>query len=508
MSLNRPYPYHSLLFAIYPILFLYSHNIHEVGFFDILQPIFIVIFLSFSLLFIFNYTFKSFGASGIITSIFIILFFSYGHLFNLIISMFKDVQQGHRWGTILALYFFYGIIFIFSIIFVKKEKIYLEKIINVFNTISLALVTFCLFNIILFKINETSRKNIIKSNSTNNTQIVTKNNLRDIYFIILDGHASSRTLSEYYNYEMDEFTKYLKNKGFFVADSSLCNYSISYLSLASSLNIDYLAGVGLLKSEVDSKSKSMRGPDLLIKKNRIVDFLKSKGYKFVHIGSGWGPTAQNKYADYDMKFSGGNEFSMIALQSTILMPIINYFFRFHIRGRVLFAFSELAKVHEIDHPKFVFAHIMSPHPPFVFGENGEKVFRTEISMDGPVWDQKKDYLNQLTFIDRKVELLFDEILANSKIPPIIVLQSDHGPGSPGDIKDFNDKAAIRSRILNAVYLPSNNDILYHSITPVNVFRLIFNTYFDTNYEILNDESYLTKNDYEPFSLTRVTEIAK
>ena len=47
-------------------------------------------------------------------------------------------------------------------------------------------------------------------------------------------------------------------------------------------------------------------------------------------------------------------------------------------------------------------------------------------------------------------------------------------------------------ILNAFYLPEvDNDILYPTITPVNTFRVVFNLYFDADFELLPDENYAT-----------------
>jgi len=58
-------------------------------------------------------------------------------------------------------------------------------------------------------------------------------------------------------------------------------------------------------------------------------------------------------------------------------------------------------------------------------------------------------------------------------------------------------------ILNAFYLPSGGDeFLYDSITPVNSFRLIFNFYFDTNYELLEDYVYYSYYD-KPYIFTEV-----
>jgi hypothetical protein len=71
------------------------------------------------------------------------------------------------------------------------------------------------------------------------------------------------------------------------------------------------------------------------------------------------------------------------------------------------------------------------------------------------------------------------ILAKSEKEPIIILQGDHS--YPDGID--------RVKILNAYYLPDDgNENLYETITPVNTFRVIFNTYFGGQYEMLPDIS--------------------
>lgn len=59
---------------------------------------------------------------------------------------------------------------------------------------------------------------------------------------------------------------------------------------------------------------------------------------------------------------------------------------------------------------------------------------------------------------------------------------------------------VKYGILNAYYLPNVdkdalNSSLYPSITPVNSFRLVFNLYFDADYELLPDKSYAPYKDY-------------
>lgn len=62
----------------------------------------------------------------------------------------------------------------------------------------------------------------------------------DIYYIILDGYARGDVLQEVYTFDNTEFLDALSSRGFFIADQSHSNYSQTQLSLASSMNFEYL----------------------------------------------------------------------------------------------------------------------------------------------------------------------------------------------------------------------------------------------------------------------------
>jgi hypothetical protein len=134
-------------------------------------------------------------------------------------------------------------------------------------------------------------------------------------------------------------------------------------------------------------------------------------------------------------------------------------------------------------PKFVFAHILEPYNPNTFSQADELMSSGE--------DMEKDYINTIQNLNTNLLSIVKSILSDSENPPIIIIQSDHGwPLTPSE---------SRMPILNAFYLPSQQDVgLYDHVTSVNTFRLIFNAFLGTNFEILDDISMYSTNPDQNF----------
>ncbi len=138
--------------------------------------------------------------------------------------------------------------------------------------------------------------------------------------------------------------------------------------------------------------------------------------------------------------------------------------------RVISILEQLENLHTLPGPKFVFAHIVSPHTPYVFGPEGE--FLVSETFD-------PGYINNVRYLNGRVLEIARSLIENSSHPPLIILQADHGSTSE-----------FKMAILNAYFLPLGGEAdLYPQITPVNSFRIILNRYFDGSYPILPDISY-------------------
>ena len=348
--------------------------------------------------------------------------------------------------------------------------------------------------------------------------------LPNIYFIICDAYPRSDYLKAYFDYDDTPFLNQLRERGFYVAERSRSNYCHTLLSLASTLNMDFL-GPNILDSE-NSKENYLQLISLL-RGNLVVRTLKAHGYEYVAIPSGMFPTIM---VDADRFIHRGTinsteytqhlidtaplfstrssafditEYQQRLIDMTPVRSVVNRMPHLLWYQLVPFSLDKLASLRSKGRPMFVFAHLLAPHKPHAYDKDGKFVETFPPYKDG--WRTVTEYLNT-----RLIEVV-DEIQA-SEPNSIIIIQGDHGSNSAVHGSDSNwrgdwiDYVQSRSANLSTVYLPGKNDegLLYPELTPVNLFRIIFDTYLETEYGRLEDATYLSPpNSHE---LIRVTEV--
>ena len=467
--------FYPLLFAAFPILFLFAYNIDEVPATDLVLPLLIAIIGTLTLLLLLRLITKNYNKIAIITSYFLILFFSYGHVRDAISPGAKVALNFN-----LFLVSLWALLFIAGAFLVIKARRDFSTSTKFLNVVAITLVVISVINIGIYEIktiNLGHEEISEEGSSLGFTNITSTDNSPDIYYIILDMYARDDVLKERLNYDNSEFTNYLANKGFYVATKSCSNYGSTYASLPSSLNMDYL--------DAEEREAGVS----LIPNNKVSRFLKEKGYRYIFVDGGTCWKNMDKYADvYSCTEVFGikvGDFAYSLCETTLLAPFGRLFSGIYGTNtitqyganRILYAFNALADIPDIEEPTFVYAHIMCPHPPASFDSDGPKEFTM---FGGEEGFYPQGYLGNLTFISKKVKTVVDEIISKSDVPPVIILQGDHGI--------WYEKGKERD-ILNAYYLPGkDNRLLYETITPVNSFRVVFNLYFDTDYELLEDVS--------------------
>ena len=324
----------------------------------------------------------------------------------------------------------------------------------------------------------------------------------DIYYIVLDGYARADILQELYGYDNSGFIEHLQEQGFIVPSQAHSNYAKTVVSVSSTLNLDYQDSFA--PGLNDSYYWWLMEP--FIDHSAARTFLESQGYTTVSVSTNWGLTdslASDVYPrPFPLALSDFEQYLLRNSPLSLLAPAIQDIasvstFETH-RVTVDAAFRALADLPSVQGPKFVFVHIVSPHPPFVFDEVGNPLnppvgfsFNDANDFYGSSEEYKKGYIAQIQFVNSRVQTAVDSILAGSITPPIILIQADHGSGLLTDFSSL-DNTCIRERFspFAAYYLPGKNlDVIPSNITPVNLFRIIFNQYFYTDLPLLENRHY-------------------
>ena len=305
-----------------------------------------------------------------------------------------------------------------------------------------------------------------------------------------------------YSYDNSEFLSGLESRGFSIASESYANYGWTYHSLASSLNMAYL---DQLAGKVGGTSPNQEPLLRMILDNRVMAFLKGRGYDILCFSSSLRP-GDIKHADRVMGFDGSTTEFRSALLNTTPLPLFfdlqagRSTYRAH-RAHILDAFRVLEESPSRKGPFFFYVHVMSPHPPFVFGPDGgpaepDYLFalvdadRLHGGDDAAVRDYIARYRDQLAFINTKVLRAVDAILSRSPEPPVIILQGDHGSRAYAHL-DRPEACYLKENlaILNALFLPGDGRALvYPNLSPVNTFRLVFSRYLGAELGLLEDRS--------------------
>ncbi len=489
------------LATIYPIIGLYSTNAQLLKFSTTWRSLIVALFVT-GLFILFGwFVFKDWTKSGLLALVTVSLFFSYGHVFNIL-----DQLPLGRHRFLLPLWSF---LFLFAVWVISKKGSLLKPVVNKLNYFGGVLVMIPFLWVLLSTPLQISSKIPEKEINAVEPSGSIDQEFPDIYYIILDGYARSDVLLNIFDYDNTAFIDYLVSKDFYVADESRSNYMATFLSLASSLNMEYLHD---LPEQVGINSKDRSVPYEMIDKNTLSRYLRSQGYKLVNFSSGWGPTDFISFADENYRGGYFNEFEWTLFNTTMLASLNSRIAADDLAKRLKYNFEKLGSVSTRSAPTFVFAHMLIPHPPFLFDSNGNLVDQSIFKLQGDeVWSHKNAYIEQVMFVNKMVERVVDKILNTSDNPPIIILQADHGSASSGGWEDAyqiismgrSDDASTslvdeRLSIFNAYYLPGNVDsesVLYPSITPVNSFRLILDTYFGESMGLLEDKSYFSDYDH-------------
>jgi hypothetical protein len=330
---------------------------------------------------------------------------------------------------------------------------------------------------------------------------------RDIYLLVLDGHANARVLEEVFGFDNSPFENRLRELGFLVPRTVRSNYAQTYLSVSSLLNA---AHVTTLAEDAGVRSKDHSLPTYLVRHNRVARFLKERGYRYLLFPSAWwAATATSPLADLEFDPYRGfelarevrrTELRLAVLRSSLLrrvfeadpapLPLVDHFLR---------SFEGLRGVAEDPAPTFTFAHVLLPHVPYVLDQQCRPLAR-EIPdyMEADTPEQRVHYIAQVRCVDRMVLDLVTALLRQSSTPPVILVVGDHGPRF-ADVHFYAhpervSRAFVRERFgaFGAFYLPAGGDSAFaEPVTLVNVLGNVLRYYFGAELAPASDDVYLS-----------------
>lgn len=479
-------PWYPLAISAYPVLALLAANAGQVGPDAGVRPLLASVLFGGVLYFILWLVLRQVHKAAFLAAVWLALFFSYGHIYIYIDEKYPD----SNYTIWLAVGWI--VLFAIAVFWASRPRITFVSAAATLNTIALALVVMSIWQLIP-DIEPRSAHALALPDAPVQTDLMRPEPSPDVYLFLLDSYGRADLLEQAYGFDNSEFLRALEERGFYVAKCSQSNYVRTEISMASALNMQYLQN---LSEKFAPESTARRLLWESLKHSAVRYNFESMGYETISFETGF-EWLNIEDVDHFMSpppvSSGMSEFESLFLRTTLaryaqewgwLDP--DYMLGVVHRDRFNHAFNSIDDIAALPQPTFAYVHLISPHPPFVFDPDGNPTYPPDFWNDKRVYPAdkyQKGYVNQVQFLNKKLLQAVDTIQAESEAQPIIIIMGDHGPWLQPKEK--------RMWILASIYLPGHKDKLYPTITPVNFFRLVFNTYFGGKYAMLEDVSYFS-----------------
>ncbi len=509
---SRQVVLHPIMFAIYPVAFLYAGHKELLDFSVVYAPAAVSVAVAGLIWITLKRLLGDWNRASIAASAIVMALFSY----RPIINSFRSLSQGggiDLWNKVIGACIVFAIAAAF---FALRSAKHLGSINYSLNMASLLLVGGPLFQSAIWNFSMASLESTIPDRLEFKADQLSAGKIGgpDIYYFVLDGYGREDFLRKRYGFDNSTMTAALEQRGFAIPKNAVANYPFTLTSVASTLNFTHLKD--LFDDQLAGASDQRFLRDLM-HNPRVARLLQSAGYEIVSFESEY--WAAN-IGDVDVNLREPwffSTFSLRVLQMTVVPPLLHalgkpLLYDLH-RERTAYPLEHVEDALRRPGPKFVYAHLFFGHPPFVFGENGERVTpASDYSWDHDSSDGKEfvaSYRSQVSYLNQLLLAAVDRILEQSEREPIIIMHGDHGPSMNYDAESLeNTDVEERYRIFYAAHLPGDgNAEIYDSLTPVNGLRIVFNKYFGTNYKLVDDQAYysLQSRPYQYVPLPNVAE---
>ena len=456
------------LLAFFPSWILILKNYDELIFQDILISLAIVS-VSIIIWIVIRKIIKNSNKAALITGVGVVFFFYFGYVQDALKGILVSNIPVNKTSILVPISI---IIFIILTIYFIKSKNNFESIIKIANVVSITLI---LVVCVQFIIPGASAE---KPN---------------VYHIILDEYTDNEILTKKFGYNNEKFLEFLNNNEFYMHDKLFSTFGGTVKELNVILNMEYPKKLGWVSEDYES-----------LNNNKVMSIFSNQNYSIIETNS---MMRWKNFSDVDTKLCYDTNFINSEFLDQVLgKSIIRYFLEKYQqdtrRDTVRCTFDVLNEITlKTDGPKYVFSHVYVPHPPFLFGSNGENVYPDHREISGlQTRENPQGYVNQLIYATNEITVVIKNIVKNDP-NAIIIVQGDTGTLTGTDISKKTMKEIYQAHsILYAVRIPDVEDSDY--MIPVNTYRIIFNNYFNMNYDYLEYHSYLVDNDGNMEDITK------
>jgi hypothetical protein len=505
---TRPWPLYSILVAAYPVLFLYGQNAGELSLAELVVPLTVIVGVTALVLLVTAVVLGDVRRAALPVAAGAATLLLYGHGVTLVrpFRVPPPVYQG-AWLALLA-----GAVVV--ALFIKVDR--LRALTRGLNLVVAVLITLTLVSIVPTEMARLGKVTSVAAlpNATAAGSGASVPGNREIWYLVFDRYGSRESLEKLNGWDDGPFLDALRQRGFVIAEHSHANYLKTMLSLAATLNLDYLDDL-IAEHGIDSN-------DTNPVHQRVADhaagrYLQGQGYEYVHVGSWFGRTRTSAIADRNLFADNVSDF-VTTLEEASALPPLRRWLRLNEPSTLHERIYETtrAQLHLLeglaDDPgrRFVFGHVLLPHPPYVFAADGS----FQDSSGNPI--NREAHNRQITYLHGRMIELIDRLLARPEAQrPIIILQGDEGPfpvayAADPDNYDWSTASdtdfQIKYGILNAWYVPDGPPLeLPPTISSVNTFRILFNREFGADLPLLEDRSYVSKSRARPFDMSDITD---
>ena len=258
----------------------------------------------------------------------------------------------------------------------------------------------------------------------------------NVYVLLLDGYPRQDTLASGFGFDNEPFLAALERLGFRVNREAATRYPRTELTLASLVTSDaseleaHGYATELRKTE---RRRALRRERLV--NSPVMDGFRSLGYRLGYVPP---PVTFVHWDGWDDRRDPGqlNDYEAIVIQRTPLRFILGPWLLDQTRNRVE---ATLDTWSSFDGQRLVFAHVMAPHPPFLWTTDGtvdnplECWYEVECSLFNSSPDDLR--ISENVFVERtrpQIAALNERVLSaaeelvSTDPEAVIVIFSDHG----------------------------------------------------------------------------------